>query len=199
MKVSTIFLKFVDNVLYEVHIVFFFPQIILKSTAVFLFPEWFVAHSSTTLLHTHQKTHKEKVFQILKFTDDILKLKQACYYFVIQIHIVFTRLHGMQRDLLCNPTKVVVSGKVLFVPGGRKWDSLRDWVSRGWRGISHSVPFRTDVILSSPSLGCLSWQPKKACAHPTVPTARLEESLLCSILEQMGPDLTMWFATGRLQ
>lgn len=149
-----------------------------------------------TRLH---KKKKKKVFQILKFTDDILELKQVCYYFVIQFHIVFACLRGMQRDLHCNPMKVVVSGKVLFVPGGRKWDSLRDGVSRGWRGISHSVLFRTDVILSSPRLGCLSWQPKKACAHPTVPTARLEESFLCSILEQMGPDLTMWFATGRLQ
>lgn len=68
---------------------------------------------------------KIKVFQILKFTDDILELKQV-YYCVIQFHIVFTRLHGMQRDLHCNPMKVVVSGKVLFVPGGRKWGSLRD-------------------------------------------------------------------------
>lgn len=60
-------------------------------------------------------------------------------------------------------------------------------------GISHSVPFRTDVILSSPSSCCLSWQSKKACAHPTVPTAQLKESLLCSssALEQMGPDLAM--------
>jgi len=87
--------------------------------------------------------------------------------------------------------KVVVSGEVLFVPGGRKWDSLRDGVSRGWKGISLSVPFRTDVILSSPSLGCLSWQPKKACAHPTVPTAQRTESLFSSVLEQMGSDLTM--------
>lgn len=105
--------------------------------------------------------------------DDILELKQVCYYCVIRFHIVFTGLHGMQKRSECNPMKVVVSGKVLFVPGGREWDSLRDGVSRGWRGISHSVLFRADVILSSPSLGCLSWQPQKACAHPTVPTARL--------------------------
>lgn len=144
-----------------------------------------------THIRKEQHCTRKKVFKILRFKDDILEFKQVCYYFVIQFRIVFTCLHGMQRDLHCNPMKVVVSGKVLFVPGGRKWNSLRDRVSRGWSGISHSVLFRTDVILSSPSLGCLSWQPKKACAHPTVPTARLEESLLCSILEQMGPDLTM--------
>lgn len=77
----------------------------------------------------HQKRttpHKRKVSQILKFTDDILELKQVCNYCVVQFHILITRLHGMQRDLHCNPMKVVVSGKVLFVPGGRKWDSLRD-------------------------------------------------------------------------
>lgn len=144
--------------------------------------------------------HGKQVSQILKFRDDIFEFKQlSFFFFVIKFHIVSTCLHGMQGDLHCNPMKLVVSGKVLFVPGGRKWDSLRDEVSRGWRGISHSVLLRTDVILSSPSLGCLSWQPKKACAYPTVPTARLEESLFCSILEQMDSDLTMWFATGRLQ
>ena len=77
----------------------------------------------------HQKRttpHKRKVSQILKFTDDILELKQVCNYCVVQFHILITRLHGMLRDLHCNPMKVVVSGKVLFVPGGRKWDSLRD-------------------------------------------------------------------------
>lgn len=105
-------------------------------------------------------------------------------FFFMQFHIVVSCLHGMQEDLQCNPMKLVVSGKVLFVPGGRKWDSLRDRVSRGWRGISNSVLLRTAVILSSPSLGCLSWQPKKACAYPTVPTSLLQESLFGSILEQ---------------
>lgn len=114
---------------------------------------------------------------------------QVYNYFVIQLHIALACLHGMQRDLHCNPIKVVVSGKVLFVPGGRIWGSLRDGVSRGWKGISHSVPFRTDVILSSSSLDCLSWQPKKECAHPLVPTAQVRESFLCSTLEQMPPDL----------
>lgn len=116
--------------------------------------------------------------------DDILEFKQVCCYFVIQFHTVFACLHGMQRDGHCNPMKVVVSEKMLFSRGGRKWDSLRDGVTRAGRGISHSVLFRMDVILSSPSLGCLSWQPKKACAHPTVPTVQLEESLRCSIHEQ---------------
>lgn len=109
---------------------------------------------------------KGKVFQILKFPDDILELKQVCHCFVIQYHIVVTCLHGMHRDLHCNPMKVVVSRKVLFVPGRRKWDSLRDRVSRGWRGISHSLPFRADVILSSPSLGCLSLAAKESMCSP---------------------------------
>lgn len=126
---------------------------------------------------------------------------EVCPYFVIQYHTVVTCLDGMRRDLHCNPMKVVVSGKVLFVPGWRKWDSLRDWVSRGWRGISHSLPFRADVILSSPCLGCLSWQPKKACAHPTVPSAWLEESLLCTAVHSRtnGPEfnhvMCQWLAT----
>lgn len=114
---------------------------------------------------------------------------QVCNYFVIQLLFALTRLCGMQRDLHCNPIKVLVSGKVLFVPGGRIWDSLRDGVSRGRKGISYSVPFRTDVILSSSSLDCLSWQPKKECDHPMVPTAQIRESFLCSALGQMAPDL----------
>lgn len=164
-----------------------------------------LALDCNTLLHPHQKRrtlHKEKKisFSNLEVYGWHFGVQASFFFFfVVQFHIVFTCLHGTQRDLHCNPMKLVVSGKVLFVPGGRKWDSLRDGVSRGWRGISHSVLLRTDVILSSPSLGCLSWQPKKACAYPTVPTARLEESLFCSILEQMDSDLTMWFATGRLQ
>lgn len=103
--------------------------------------------------------------------------------FVVQFHILPSSLCGMRRDLHCNPMKVAVSGEVLFVPVGRKGDSFRDWVSRGRRGISHSVPFRTDVILSSPSLGCLSWQWKKACVRPVVPTncsTRWKFALLCS-------------------
>lgn len=72
----------------------------------------------------------------------------------------------MQRDLHCNPMKLVVSGKVLFVPGGRKWDSLRDGVSRGWRGISHSVLLRMDVILSSRSLDCLFLAAKESMCLP---------------------------------
>lgn len=82
--------------------------------------------SIVACLSEKNNLRKEKVFQIFKFTDDILELKQVHYYFVIQLHIVPSGLHGMQTDLHCNPMKVAVSGKVLFVPGGRKWDSFRD-------------------------------------------------------------------------
>lgn len=97
-------------------------------------------------------------------------------------------LHGMKKDLHCNPLKLVVSGNKLFVPGGRKWDSLRDGVSKGWRGISRCVLLRKDMILSSPSLGRLSWQPKKARAYPTEPTTQLQESLYPCVLEEMNSD-----------
>lgn len=131
-----------------------------------------------TLCCTHigkeQHCTRKKVCQILKFYGWHFGAQATLLLFRHPVsHCAHIGLRGTRRDLHCNPMKVVVSGKALFVPGGRKWDSLRDGVSRGWRGISHSVLFRTDVILSSPSLGCLSWQPKKACAHPTVPTARL--------------------------
>lgn len=53
---------------------------------------------------------------------------------------------------------------------GLEVEGLGGWVGEWW-GISHSVLLRTDVILSSPSLARISWQPKKACAYPTVPTA----------------------------
>lgn len=79
---------------------------------------------------------------------------------------LFRGLRGVKKDLHCNPFKLVVSGNKLFVPGGRKWDSLRDAVSKGWRGISHCVLLRKDMILSSPSLGWLSWQPEKAPRLP---------------------------------
>lgn len=43
---------------------------------------------------------------------------QVCCYFVIRFRIVLARLHGTQRDLHCNPAKVVVSGKFyLFLEG----------------------------------------------------------------------------------
>lgn len=49
-------------------------------------------------------------------------------------HIVLARLHGMQRDLLCNPMKSVVSGKVLFVPGGREMGQLKGQSIQGLEG-----------------------------------------------------------------
>lgn len=138
---------------------------------------WILAHSFVNLQETSFSNLK-----VLKMT-----FQSSCEFIIIlSSSFTFCSLVSMAwRDLHCNPVKVVVSGKVLFVPGGRKWSSLRDWVSRGWRGISHSVPFRTDVSLSSPSSGCLSWQPKKACAHPTVPTAQLKK--VCSV-----PFLNKW-------
>ena len=104
-------------------------------------------------------------------------------WFIIRLNIV-SILCGVLWDLHCNPVQVAVSGKVLFVPGGGKQTSFRDLVSWGCWGIRHSVLFRTDVILSSSSLGCLSWQLKKACSKPLVPTAPHSKSLLSSILKQ---------------
>lgn len=111
---------------------------------------------------------------------------------------LFRGLRGVKKDLHCNPFKLVVSGNKLFVPGGRKWDSLRDAVSKGWRGISHCVLLRKDMILSSPSLGWLSWQPEKARAYPTEPTAQLQQSLFRCVPEEMDSDETLWLAPGPL-
>ena len=85
---------------------------------------------------------------------------------------------------------------------GEKWDSLRDWVSRGWGGISHSVPFRTDVILSCPLPGLPSLAAKESMCSP--PRSRpLDSRKVCSVpfsgQKRGPPDLTERFATGRRQ
>jgi len=75
-------------------------------------------------------------------------------------------------SMVCRGICIVILWKLLFVGKcylfleGENGGSLREWVSRGWRGISHSVLFRMDVILSSPSLGCLFLAAKESMCSP---------------------------------
>ena len=61
-------------------------------------------------------------------------LKQVCYYCVIRFHIVFARLRGMQRDLHCNPMKVVVSVQSVICSWREKMGQLKGPSIQGLEG-----------------------------------------------------------------
>ena len=101
----------------------------------------FQDHLHLKLFGAHQKTLHwggrggEKVFQIFQVYRWHFAAPATFLRFVLSgSHIVSARLPGMQRDLLCNPMKVVVSGKVLFVPGGREMGQLKGLSVQGLGG-----------------------------------------------------------------
>lgn len=144
----------------------------LSFFSFFLF--MFFLRKHPTVLHPSEKKVGEKLSNLgVERWHFKVQASLPVFVYFSSGFTLYKGLRGMKKDLHCNPMKLVVSGNNLFVPGGRKWDSLRDGVSKGWRGISHCVLLRKDMILSSPSLGWLSWQPQKARAYPTEPTAQL--------------------------